>query len=400
MINNICKQAENRLENRHIKTIGGRKLLLISDQYPGLWMEHVYDSLIYAEMYPDKLYLAKNAIEVFIDNQRDDGHYPYRVFERDGEFFAEFAQIQECVSFLTLAYEVAEKFDDLAFYEKIYVSGKKWVKWLEENRMTLNRGLVEMFVGYDTGHDNSGRLEGLSCKGNYKLPDGSTADAEVLPPKDIVAPVIAVDMNCNFYGNLTALGALASALGNFGEAELWRTKAEDFKQRFIKACFDKDDCFFYDIDRNGNKRKYLSSTVLHLFLEKVLDRNADRELVMRIYEKHLKNPAEFWTPYPFPSMAINDESCKNHADFNCWGYYTQGLIVLRCTRWMDFYGKSDDLNYICEQWLKAWTECFDRVKLGQEIDPVTGKPTKCSEWYSSCMLMYLYSARRLKKISK
>ena len=39
-------------------------------------------------------------------------------------------------------------------------------------------------------------------------------------------------------------------------------------------------------------------------------------------------------------------------------------------------------------------------KLGQELDPITGKPTKSSQWYSSCMLMYLYAAQRLKKGDK
>ena len=43
-------------------------------------------------------------------------------------------------------------------------------------------------------------------------------------------------------------------------------------------------------------------------------------------------------------MAINDPSVEGHKDFNCWGYYTQGLIVLRCSRWMDYYGWSEDYD--------------------------------------------------------
>ena len=38
------------------------------------------------------------------------------------------------------------------------------------------------------------------------------------------------------------------------------------------------------------------------------------------------------------------------------------------------------------------------IDLGQRlvpIDPVTGEPTKSSEWYSSCMLAYVYAVRRL-----
>ena len=97
-------------------------------------------------------------------------------------------------------------------------------------------------------------------------------------------------------------------------------------------------------------------------------------------------------------MAINDPSVEGHKDFNCWGYYTQGLIVLRCSRWMDYYGWSEDYEYILSKWLETWTEYYDEIKLAQEIDPITGVPTKSSEWYSSCMLNYVYAARRLKLV--
>ena len=394
MIKQICNEIKERIENIHIKKFGEKELLLISSQYAGLWLEHVYDAVLYAKMDKTKLYLAKNTIEIFIDNQKD-GQYPFRVIEQNGKIIFEYSQIQECVSFVTLALEVAEMLDDNEFYQKIYDSGVKWIAWLENNRMTLKKGLVEMFVGFDTGHDNSGRLEGISCKGNYILPDGEHANASVLPQGDEVVPIIAVDMNCNFYGNMMALSKIAEKLGDFHNADFWKNKAQGVKAKLFVICYDEKDVFFYDVDKNGNKRKYLSSTIFHLFLENLLDKESDRELIDKIYTRHIKNEKEFWTGYPFPSMAICDKSCEGHADFNCWGYYTQGLIVLRCIRWMDYYGMSKDFDYICKQWIEAWTRCFDYFKFGQEIDPITGNPTKSSEWYSSCMLMYLYAADRL-----
>lgn len=397
MINKICSEIKERLENVHIRKFGEKELLLISSQYDGLWLEHAYDAVLYAEMDPSKLYLAKNTIEVFIDNQKE-GQYPFRVIKEEDRVVCGYSQIQECVSFLTLALEVSDKLCDRAFDEKVYNSGVKWMAWLENNRMTLNKGLIEMFVGFDTGHDNSGRLEGLLCKGNYVLPDGTEANAAVLPEGERVAPIIAVDMNCNLYGNMTALSRLAEKLGRPDDVVLWRDKAQAVKAKLFEICYDEENTFFYDVDRGGNKRKYLSSTIFHLFLEKVLDKEADKELVDKIYTRHIKNEKEFWTNYPFPSMAISDKSCQGHKDFNCWGYYTQGLIVLRCIRWMDYYNMSDDFDYICKKWLSAWTDCFDHFKLGQEIDPLTGEPTKSSEWYSSCMLMYLYAAERLKNL--
>ena len=62
---------------------------------------------------------------------------------------------------------------------------------------------------------------------------------------------------------------------------------------------------------------------------------------------------------------------------------------------MEKYGFSKEFEYLKQSWLCAWTSCFDKLKLGQEIDPITGEPTKCSEWYSSTMLFYLYCADKI-----
>ncbi len=402
-VKTIYEETKNRIENVHIACFKDmdKPLFLISNQYPGLWLEHVYDSLMYAKLEPEKLFAAENAVNLFIDNQKENGQIPFVVFDGNkhpnGVTSTGYWQIQECVSFYTLCLEVYEMNKDKAFLKKAYESGKKWISWLETYRMTTKRGLIEMFVGYDTGHDDSGRLQGMSCKGNMKI-DGVTQNASVLPENDEVAPILAVDMNCNFYGNLSALSKMAHILEKEDEALFYENYAKAVKEKLFELCFDEKDAFFYDVDKNGNKRRYKSSTIFHLFIEKVLDKNEDKDLIERIYKEHIKNPEEFWTGYPFPSMAINDPSCEGHKEFNCWGYYTQGLIVLRCSRWMDYYGWGEDYDYILSQWIKTWTENFDTIKLAQEIDPVTGIPTKSSEWYSSCMLNYIYGAERLKLV--
>lgn len=401
-VKNIYEEVMTKIKDVHIACFKDmeKPLFLISEQYPGLWMEHTYDSVFFAKMEPSYVSVAESAINLFVDRQKENGQMPFTVMDgnkRPGlppEKMVGFGQIQECVSFLTLALEVYEMNNDKAFLEKVYNAGVRWNKWFRTYRMTTNRGLIEMFVGYDTGHDNSGRLEGMACKGNYSV-DGVTQTADVIPPDDGITPILAVDMNCNFYADEVALSKMAAILGKIEESEKWAKSASEVKKKLFEHCYDEKDAFFYDVDRNGNKRKYKSSTIFHLFLEKVLDKEEDKEIIERIYKEHIKNPEEFWTGYPFPSMAINDPSVEGHKDFNCWGYYTQGLIVLRCSRWMDYYGWSEDYEYILSKWLETWTEYFDEIKLAQEIDPITGVPTKSSEWYSSCMLNYVYAARRL-----
>ena len=395
----ICEEIKKRLYGVHIDCFEGmdKPLFLISEAYPGIWLEHVYDSVFLAKNDPSMLYLAENTISLFIDHQKEDGQLPCLVLDAKRRKFGNligYNQIQECVSIARLAFMVYEMNQDREFLEKIFESSKKWVNWLKENRMTTNRGLIEMFVGYDTGHDNSGRLKGLSCEGHYVI-DGEAQNASVLPPDDAVAPILAVDMNCNFYSNLVHISKMAYELGLTDEAEKYDAEAKAVKEKMFELCFDKDDDFFYDVDKNGQKRKYLSSTIFHLFLEGVLDKVEDAALIDRIYKRHISNPEEFATPYPYPSMAVNDPSCEGHIDGNCWGYYSQGLIALRTTLWMEKYGYEAELDNLCKKWVEVWTDNFDSIKMAQEIDPLTGIPTRTSEWYSSTMLFYLFAVKRL-----
>ncbi len=398
------EQIEKEILNRfkeHIKCFGGMEnpLLLISEQYNGLWLEHVYDSVFYAMLDRSKLYLAENATELFMSLQKPDGQLPYVVKEETSEDGSTatavgYSQIQECVSFAFLCLIVYRMNGNKDYLKRAYDAAKSWVGWLIANRMTLGKGLVEMFVGFDTGHDNSGRLNGMSYPTAYSV-DGIKQDAGILPPCE-VAPIIAVDMNCNFYSTLSTLSTMAYELGLDEEAEEWSIFASAVKEKLFELCYNEEDCFFYDVDKNGVQRKYLSSTIFHLFMEGVLDKNEDAELINEIYKRHISNPEEFATPYPYPSMAISDPSCEGHEESNCWGYYSQGLIALRATLWMEEYGFEDELDRLSESWVEAWTGCFDRFKLGQELHPITGEPTDSSEWYSSTMLFYLYATERIK----
>ena len=62
---------------------------------------------------------------------------------------------------------------------------------------------------------------------------------------------------------------------------------------------------------------------------------------------------------------------------------------------MDYYGYAEDYDYILKKWIEAWTVHYDKIKLAQEIDPMTGVPTVSSEYYSSTLLGYVYGTRRL-----
>lgn len=381
----------DRIRTVHIKSFPGYPgpLFLISNAYPGVWLEHVYDAISWANFEPSMSYVARAQVELFLNNQKEDGQFPCYVLDKSNPNVVNYGrsigygQIQECVSFTSLCLETYKLIDDKTFLENAYEKCVKWDNWLCANRMTLNKGLIELFCEHDTGHDNSARLADVP-KGCPK------ADAKICGDGDFM-PLLAPDMNSVFYGSRAALAEMARILGKYNEAEQWEQKAGDVKKALFELCYDAEDEFFYDVDRNGRFRRFRSIHIVNLFQEHLLD----GDMAEKIYTRYLKNPKEFWTPYPFPSMSISDPFSKQDRDGNSWGFYSQGLTALRALRWMDYYGKGEDLEYI----MRRWISCFVNSKnmnFSQELHPITGELSKSSQWYSSSMLFFIHSVKRLR----
>ena len=380
----------DRIKNIHIKHFPGfpEPVFLISNTYPGVWLEHVYDAISWAMFDPAGVDVARAQVNLFLSNQKEDGQFPCYVIDESNplEYFREskigYSQIQECVSFAALCLDAYTLSQDAELLQIAYEKCTKWDKWLCENRMTLKTGLIELFCVYDTGHDESARLSDVA----NQCPEQNARNCG--PGSHM--PLIAPDMNAVFYGSRIALAKMAKLLGKTDEADNWQQNAHDVKEKLIRHCYDTADEFFYDIDRSGNMRKHCSIHIANLFQEHLLD----GDMAERIYNRYMKNTNEFWTPYPFPSMSVSDPGFAQTKDGNCWSFYSQGLTALRAMRWMDYYGKSEDLEHIMKQWVTAFINS-PSMNFSQELHPITGCPSNSSEWYSSSMLLFIHSVRRL-----
>ena len=402
------KQILDRIRNHHVrKNIDhDGRLFLISTTYPGYWLEHLYDPIAWAKLFPEEKDIAVSQMELFLKNQREDGRLPAYILDNDlliripglckaytgketlpSGLTVCYGQLQECVSVGSLCLDIWEMDQtvDLAWY---YCCCCKWDEWLCRNRMTRNKGLVETFCGFDTGHDNSGRFYTIKyplhlCDIASNMPEGYPVDCDR-------APLISPDVNAVFYGNRMALGKMAELLGKNDEAEYWRQKAVEVKEKLIEICFDRETCFFYDVDKHDRKIPVKSVSITSLFCEHVLD----FDLAEKIYRRYLENPMEFGTPYAFPGVSVSDETWRQTLSGNSWGYYAQGNVALRTTRWMEYYGKETRMREMMGAWLKAW--CRPGIlHFGQELHPITGDPSACSEWYSTTMLYLLHAMKTL-----
>jgi len=381
----IFRTSDARLQSRYnaaVDALPGNKgrvfkfsapVLKEGARYAGVWLEcGPHEGLVYS---PFDLDVAINNHRVFFDLQRDDGCIPCAVrIDR-----IEFSQIQMVVPIAATALELFHGTQDEDFLQRAYRSASAWDAWLMRYRNTRSTGLCEAFCGYDTGEDNSARFRGLP----WMCPD---RDARICP-KVGALPYLAPDLSATVYGGRRALARMARILGKHNESANWEESAEKIRQAIMKWCFDPAEVCFYDVDVNGQFVRIRCVELIVVLGEHVVS----QDLFDSIYLRHIHNPKEFWTPFPFPSVAVDDPAFNHEMPDNCWGGPSQVLTALRAPRWMEHYGKSADLTHLMRQWVNAITRSSE---FEQQVNPWTGAFSTGSA-YSPCMLLLLDFVARL-----
>jgi hypothetical protein len=199
-------------------------------------------------------------------------------------------------------------------------------------------------------------------------------------------PYLAPDLSANVYGERKALARMARMLGKTSEAAQWEERAEHLRTALMKWCFDADDLFFYDRDAQNHLVKIRTVVILRIFGSQVVD----QKLFEAMYDRHVRNPKEFWTPYPFPSVAVNDPAYDVHPPLNSWCGPSQALTALRAPRWMEPYGKSADLTHVMQAWVRVLRDASD---FQQQLDPFTGQISTGTQYSPAMLVMTDFVAR-------
>lgn len=350
-----------------------KPVLIEGGNYQGIWLEcGPLEGLAYGQHAPE---VAKACHEVFFYWQREDGYLPYSIkFDHAGA-----SQIQMVVPIAATGLETAVLLQDESFLAQTYNACVQWDAWLMRYRNTRGTGLCEAFCEYDTGHDNSPRFKNLPkiCL---------NGDAALCPPSDKL-PYLAPDLSASVYGGRVALAKMADHLGKVSEAAQWQEKAESLRQLIIKHCYDPEDQCFYDVDANGRFVKIRGDVLTRVLGEHVVD----QQMFDAIYTRHIRNPDAFWTPFPLPSIAINDPLFDHDLPQNSWGGASQALTALRAPRWFEHYGKADDLCHLMERWVEA---ILAAPEFMQQLNPWTGEAST-SAGYSPAMCVFIDFVERL-----
>jgi hypothetical protein len=371
------------------RTLGtySHPVLIEGPGYPGVWMEcgptEALVNLQGKQYLPepqremaDKVAIANHM--AFFEHQRPDGQIPAYVWDKK----VGFGQIQMVVPIAATAWETSRIAKNQELLETAYTACGRWDAWLRRYRDTRKTGLVEGFCTYDTGQDNSPRWAGMpsACPGG---------DARVSPDARGL-PRLSPDLSATTYGARVALAAMAKALGKSSEADHWLQDAETIRKLIIEKLYSPEDGAFYDLDLDNKFVRVRSCVITRVLGEHVLKPGvaSDRAIFENVWKKQLHNPKAFWSPFPFPSVALDDPTFVRPISPNSWGGPSQALTALRAPRWMPYYGKGKEMEHLMRQWTSAIADSSVEY---QQMNPETGQFTleRSAGKYSPTALVYI-----------
>jgi hypothetical protein len=326
-------------------------VLIEGSTYLGIWQEcGPMEALLYRRWRPD---VARASHLTFFKLQRPDGQLPANnKLSETG-----FGQIQMVVPIAATAWELAHATGDGELLEAAYRACSAWDGWLMRYRNTRGTGLVEGFCTYDTGHDNSPRWAGVPDQ----CPD---KDARRFPA-GFGLPRLCPDLSATVYGGRRALADMARALGKTAEGDHWDEQAEAIRRLILTRLYAPEDAAFYDRDADDRFIRVRGDILTRIAGEHIVDQATFDTL----WHRQLGNPKAFWSPFPLPSIALDDPTFVRPIPRNSWGGAAQALTALRASRWMEHYRRTAEFGTLMERWCEAIQR---DPTFRQQIDPVSG----------------------------
>ena len=236
-------------------------------------------------------------MRVFLGSQREDGFISRRVLKQeppanqseDAKRLFGYESNELCKPFLCqAALIVARMRGDVSWLDREEFGRLKrfvnhWLTVWDRDGNGLSEWASAPHSGADTQLERIGPWESYFCEG--------------------------VDLNCYLHRELLAIAKLAQALGLAEDAAYFGQQAEKKRDRIQSLLWDEQDSFYYSRDRRTGERIKVKSAETFLPLWAGV---ATPEQARLLVSRHLKSPAEFWTPYPVPSYAHSEPHYTQH----------------------------------------------------------------------------------------
>lgn len=342
--------------------------------YLGCWLESTgtINAELLSRLIPS---VSETTYLAFAHQQREDGLLPYKLTE-NGPSFRQIQLVTPLARCIWNHYELHGR--DLSFLKTMYQAMSRYDDWIARYRNTRGTGCVEAFSTFDTGHDLSPRF--------WHVPDTPYRnDAAAFHPDSPVLPFLAPDLTANIYCQRMYLARMAEELGESGAD--WRTKAEASLNSLFRYCYDEDDQFFYDRDRNDELVRVQSDVLLRVMACEV----GDAELFGNMLRRYLLNTGKFFAKYPFTSIAMDDPRFDPSSSYNSWGGPSNFLSLIRAPHAFEYHHRYVELTWVLQPILSALSKA---KRFPQTLSPWTGAEG-FTEAYSPSILCLLDYVERL-----
>lgn len=360
-------------------TLSDQPILHEGGVYYGCWLESTgtINNELLARFLPD---VSEETYLGFATYQREDGMLPYKI-TKDGPSYRQIQLVTPLARSVWHHYQLNKTADH--FLPTMYEAMVKYDHWLMTYRNTRKTGCIEAFSAFDTGHDLSPRF--------WHVPDTPHRnDATKCDPYSPILPYLAPDLTANVYCQRKYLAKIAEELGKHDEAKAWLVKAEQIKQALFTHCYDAEDDFFYDVDRQGQFVRIQSDVLLRVLACEVVD----DEMFARMLSKYLLNTKKFFAKYPFPAIALDDPRFDQQISYNSWAGPSNFLAIIRAAHAFEHHKR-----YVEQLWtIQPIVAAIPRMtKFSQTISPWTGAEGY-TEIYSPAILCVLDFVERLSGI--
>ncbi|MGP8330567.1 MAG: MGH1-like glycoside hydrolase domain-containing protein [Methanosarcinaceae archaeon] len=235
--------------------------------------------------------IANGCLSNFISNQRRDGSFPGMLStgyhtQHSGFYHANWGKsIREL-------YRIHPNRNLLA---TIYSAMKKYTRYFNRERDKNDWHLYDILSTEETGLECSSRYLFVSRKGDR---------IENIPLKG-------VEVSVYMYEIFKTLAWIAKKLGYYKDIPDWETEASNTKTAILKYMWDDKKNFFFDINPfSGNHSSCKAASGFFPFITDIAS-----EKHLEIFTDHLFNPREFWTPFPIPSVSLDD---RHYNPFGEW----------------------------------------------------------------------------------
>ncbi|WP_315795437.1 MGH1-like glycoside hydrolase domain-containing protein [Paenibacillus sp. BIC5C1] len=353
---------------------GSEPILQEGGIYLGCWLESTgtINAELLSRLIPS---VSETTYLAFARHQREDGLLPYKLTE-NGPSFRQIQLVTPLARSVWNHYQLHGK--NRSFLKSMYKAMVQYDEWIATYRNTRGTGCVEAFSTFDTGHDLSPRF--------WHVPDTPYMnDAASYHPDSPVLPLLAPDLTANIYCQRMYLSRMAEELGESGSE--WIAKAGASNESLFRYCYDEEDMFFYDRDRNDELVKVQSDVLLRVMACEV----GDRELFDNMLRRYLLNTSKFFAKYPFTSMSMDDPRFDPFSSYNSWGGASNFLSLIRAPHAFEYHHRYVELTWVLQPILSSLSKA---MRFAQALSPWTGEEG-FTETYSPSILCLLDYVERL-----